>query len=87
MIFLALLAALILAALVYEKHKDGLREGVWVLREEAWVRERRELLTRIQHPRLVIPDADPVETGQPEVITPEVDDIDLVGTIVSNDGD
>lgn len=52
-------------------------------REQAWTKERRELLTRIQHPQLVpvAPQADRRVPAAP----PEPDEIDLVGRVQAGD--
>ncbi len=58
------------------------------LREKEWTAERAELLTRIQHPERV-PVAEVVAEGREteEIRPPESDDIDLVGTVQTFNGD
>ena len=75
MIYLAVIAVLSLAALAYEKHQNAEREKEWAL-------ERGALLQRIQHPEIIVGQA------QEQVIPDEVlrdieaDESDLVGEIV-----
>lgn len=62
------------------------------LREKEWATERSQLLTRLQHPEIVPPPVFP-NVGPDEVtdfqvpLVPESDDIDLVGTVQTFDGD
>lgn len=74
MIPLALICAALIALVVWERHQS-------ILRERLWIKERSLLLTRIQHPEIVIQD----EALPPEPFygnEPEVDEIDMVGEIV-----
>ena len=53
-------------------------------REQAWAEERRELLTRIQHPHIV---QLPASRQQPVTTPPpEDDEYDLVGTVADDPG-
>jgi hypothetical protein len=74
MIYLAIIAALSIAALVYEKRQNTTREKEWAL-------ERGALLTRIQHPEFVVAAPEQPVTPDEDFLTSEPDDIDLVGTI------
>jgi hypothetical protein len=77
------LAALILLAAHFREGRADQRDAALLAAHEAermeWLRERQELLTRIQAPHLIpspIPRQDIVETEPPED-----DEWDLVGTI------
>lgn len=64
------------------------KERQWELREKAWALERAALLTRIQHPEVFQPPAVEVPRETPaEILEPETDEIDLVGTVVDGNGD
>lgn len=54
------------------------------IREDAWRLERAGLLTRIQHPEIVVGEAQPVVIPDEELRDLEPDEIDLVGTVVNN---
>lgn len=59
------------------------------LREKEWAAERAQLLTRLQHPEIVQVEPPNLKReledfATPE--TPELDDIDLVGTVQTFDG-
>lgn len=49
---------------------------------EEWTKERSELLTRIQHPQVLLGPQGEVKPDE-EYFTSEPDDIDLVGVVVS----
>ncbi len=53
-------------------------------REKAWAEERRELLTRIQHPQIVQLPAARRQPARTE--PPEDDEYDLVGTVADDPG-
>jgi hypothetical protein len=74
LIYLAIIAALAIAALVYEKRQNSIDKKEWAL-------ERGALLTRIQHPEFVVAAPEQPVTPDEELLTSEPDDIDLVGTI------
>lgn len=57
---------------------------------QEWARERQLLLTRIQHPEVVLPIPGPDEEAAQDdsgFMTSEPDDIDLVGTVQMSGGD
>ena len=56
------------------------------IERENWARERRELITRLQHPEIVPQGEQIVDDGQ-FMTAPGPDDIDLVGTVASGDQD
>lgn len=56
------------------------------IERENWAKERRELITRLQHPEIV-PQGETAEIIDDErfMTAPQPDDIDLVGTVASGD--
>lgn len=73
--YLALVIAALLVGLV-------IQEGFFQRERRDWTRERQLLLTRIQHPEIVV--SSPEERIPDEDhYTSEPDDIDLVGTVVT----
>lgn len=54
------------------------------IREDAWRLERTGLLTRIQHPEIVVGEAQPVVIPDEQLRDIEADEIDFVGTINPN---
>jgi hypothetical protein len=53
------------------------------LERKDWAHERSELLTRIQHPGLVVRPVEPTSPDE-ELMPPEVDESDLVGLVVGS---
>lgn len=53
-------------------------------REKEWALERGALLTRIQHPEVIVSQERVVPDE--EFLTAEPDEIDLVGSVVTGDG-
>lgn len=81
MIFLTIVCVGLIAALVYALRQNAEKE-------RDWTRERQLLLTRIQHPEIVIPTDEEAVVSDEEIRNPELDDeIDLVGTVVNSNGD
>jgi hypothetical protein len=58
-------------------------------KERDWTRERQLLITRIQHPEIVIASPEKAEVADAEIRNEELEDqIDLVGTVqVNGNGD
>lgn len=84
MIFLALLCAALIGLIVYLLRHSAAQE-------REWARERQLLVSRIQHPEIVLPVPEdwqhPEQGGSARPETAEPDDIDLVGTVQTFDGD
>lgn len=83
MIPLALLCATLIGLIVYLLRHSAAQE-------REWARERQLLITRLQHPEIVPPVSEdwqhPEQTDpRPEVAT--TDEIDLVGTVQTFNGD
>lgn len=66
----------------HRSERTDLRESV-VAEREAWLAERKELLTRVQRPEL-IPLPERPDIPDEEYREFEADDIDLVGTVQLN---
>jgi hypothetical protein len=79
MIFITAVCISLVAALIYALRQNGEKE-------REWARERHLLLTRIQHPEIVVPDLYAGLEEKPRAETPsEPDDVGLVGTIQGED--
>lgn len=78
MIYSALLSLAVIVALSYALRGERLQNAA---REKEWALERSALLTRIQHPEIIIGQAQERPTPDEELMTAEPDEIDLVGTI------
>ena len=57
-----------------------------IVREDAWRLERAALLTRIQHPEIIVGQAEEQVVPDEQLRDIEADDIDLVGAIVTENG-
>lgn len=81
MIPLALLCAALIGLIVYLLRHQAAQE-------REWARERQLLITKIQHPEIVqhVEDYSPSPHVVEEIRPPESDDIDLVGTVQTFDG-
>lgn len=80
----AALALIAIAALLYQQRQHNKATAT---REKAWDLERAGLLTRIQHPEIVVGEAQPVLIPDDQLRDAEDDEIDLVGTVQVGNGE
>jgi hypothetical protein len=93
MIYLAIPCVALMALVFWDRRQSAIRfsksTDAFNAEREAWTVERAELITRIQHPRVVSIPTHPREREPPaedaDLLRNETDESELVGTIVSND--
>lgn len=78
--FVALICVALVAALVYQQHLHTRQTSE---RDKEWALERGTLLTRIQHPEVIVSQAQERVVPDEEFLTAEPDEIDLVGSVVT----
>lgn len=84
MIYLAIISGLLVLALVYRETQHSKHVAD---REKTWDLERGSLLTRIQHPEVVMIPR-PIDVDGEKLVADDIektDDIDLVGTVVDGE--
>lgn len=75
-----------LALVVTLAYQQRLHVRQNALRDKEWALERGALLTRIQHPEVIVSQAREIEVPDEEFLTAEPDEIDLVGKVQTGNG-
>ena len=80
MLPLALLCVALVGLLAWERHQNRAERA-------EWARERQLLLTRIQHPEIIVGEAQEQVVPDEVLRDLEADEMDLVGAIVNGEPD